>query len=173
MGSRNLDTFAHPSVTPQIGGPGVVAYVPCGVSDTLLANLELRWCSDSYRESAISDCSDAISCRQCGDHIGTGVRHVPVSSLPYTLLVRSTTVRTTCPLAWTAFGVALGYAAYFEIVATILLVLLFRSTGVVTMPHGHIGGLVEMMKLANNASLGDQARGAYFHARRIDAASSA
>ena len=30
---RALDTLAHPNIVPAIGGPGVVAYVPCGMSD--------------------------------------------------------------------------------------------------------------------------------------------
>ena len=175
MGARTLDTFSHSAITPPVGGgwvPGVVAYVPCGVSDGLLAELGIGWCSSSHRQSAISACTDAgVNCRQCGDPVA-GVQNMPVSDFPFAVLARTTTVRTTCPVAWTAVGVALGYAAYFEIVVTLLLVILLRMAGVVTMPHGQVGGIMQLKRLADSASLGNQARAGCFHANRLDAASS-
>ena len=173
MGARSLDTFAHPNAAPSIGGPGVVGYVPCGVSDAAMNDLGLVWCSATHKQTAIVDCTSAgIGCRQCGDHIGTGVQSVPVQALPFTLLIRTSTVREACPLPWTAFGVALGYAAYFEVVATLLFVFLLKQTGVIKIAPGSVdagGAFAQMKALASGASLGDQARLGGYRADRLNA----
>ena len=173
IGARTLDTFAHPNVAPSIGGPGVVAYVPCGITDAKVSDMGLSWCGALKRQKAIDDCASAGGlCRPCGDHIGNGAQSVPVNELPYAILARTSTVRTVCPLAWTSFGIALGYAAYFEILLTLLLVLLLRSAGIITLPYGHVSELTQMQRLAGGASLGYQARAGCFHANRMMGAAS-
>ena len=167
IGAREMDAFPHPNFFPAVGTPYVVGYVPCGISDQTVNEYGISWCSEAHRQRAITSCQQTAgsNCRQCGDHVGTGVQPVPVSSLPYVILATFTTFTKTCPSAHSAFGIALGYAAYIEVVATVCLVLLLRGTGMVHVRGGGQGGSI--YSVASGANAGLQARKGQLHHNRL------
>ena len=57
---------------------------------------------------------------------------MPSTALPYVILLSKRTRTRTCPHPETTFGIALGYAAYIQIVLSVLIVMLLRLAGVVT-----------------------------------------
>ena len=144
MNSREMNTFAHPNFPRTAQSPSVVGYVPCFASRSVLSEIGITWCSQpkDFEADAQKECTRANNiqsgaCRACGDAVGNGVTKVPNAvELPYTLLLRKEVKRRVCPNALETFGITLGYATYFELIATVIVIVALSKLGYVHVTDG-------------------------------------
>ena len=144
MNAREMNTFAHPNFPRTAQSPSVVGYVPCFASKSVLSEIGIPWCTQDFEAKAQAECTRANNfqkgaCRACGDAVGTGVTKVPNAvDLPYSLLLRKEVKRRSCPSAIETFGITLGYATYFELVATLMILFVLIKLGYVRATYGGV-----------------------------------
>ena len=65
--------------------------------------------------------------------------------LPYLLMVKKETRQRRCPDPIETFGITLGYATYFELIATLVILLLLRAMGCVHTVDKNEGSLTNTL----------------------------
>ena len=146
--SRELVAVTHPNYADSISAPSIVAYNPCSLDNAAMTTLGMSECT--YDSAATVTNSQActgsnLPCRPCGDVTGDGTNAFTMPTAPFTTQTEIVTTRRTCPSASTALGAALGYAAYIELVFTIIFVLGMTKAKVITPTYEggvSLGGIV-------------------------------
>ena len=116
--SQELIAFTHPNYHRSVAGaPQAMGYVPCFMNDADVDAMDLKWCSPQHQANQQTHCAasgtedDAPTCRRCGDAAGIE-NDIPTPQVPFSIFYESSTAVRKCPSYTSAFGIALGYAAY-------------------------------------------------------------